>query len=359
MTAITDIAQLVQSILLDEALVLASLEQGFFGIASLPAEQSGAVGKTVRLLADGSEARFWACLQHRLFAGRLEPPQRLLETRIVHHIRKNAYPSGFGLELLRLLRSIPPTIWRLQLGHSPISTSQALKLAALAGTSDQEDVQHLLRAAMDGAASYSVPAGNTPISVDATEMVSLDVLLSEMNAAAQRAAAPIDRARASYCLPSVVAQSHAEFMDTIASFYLHVLRHLDSVAPAVNPQRVGADALALLTRAFANRGGADGAWAEARDAVHGGLRLILDLMTEQLKREEQAKDVNRVLKEALGGKEWLQRVQMMAVLMQRLAPHLPPEIRDQPASHYTRHLDEIVRAYVSSMSQVKEVLRIL
>jgi hypothetical protein len=50
---------------------------------------------------------------------------------------------------------------------------------------------------------------------------------------------------------------------------------------------------------------------------------------------------------------------MMAILMQRLAPHLPPEIRDQPAEHYTRHLDEVVRAYVSSMSQVKEVLRIL
>jgi len=170
---------------------------------------------------------------------------------------------------------------------------------------------------------------------------------------------PIDTARAAYIMDSVTVDSYEEFNDTIASFYFHLVRHIRKLPDPVDSNAAGPEAFALLERTFSKKGGLQGALAEARNAINGGLRFILDMVTEQFKREEQEKHVNRVLKSALDPLDWKSKVDLTGALMKRLEPHLGPEISSQPPERFAVHYEVIIRTYLESMERVNSVFRSL
>jgi hypothetical protein len=115
--------------------------------------------------------------------------------------------------------------------------------------------------------------------------------------------------------------------------------------------------LALLERSFSSKGGFQAALVEAKLANNGGLRFVLDMMTEQFKRELQGKHVDHVLKSALDPLCWKGKVSFIQALINRLKFHLPKEITSQPAERYAGHYEGIVEAYVQSMDQLKSIIR--
>ena len=76
---------------------------------------------------------------------------------------------------------------------------------------------------------------------------------------------PIDTARAAYIMDSVTVNSHKEFNETIASFYLHLIRHTRKLGEPVDLEAAGAEAFALLERTFSKKGGLQAALAEAKN----------------------------------------------------------------------------------------------
>ena len=74
-------------------------------------------------------------------------------------------------------------------------------------------------------------------------------------ALAERISRPIDAARACYSLESVTIERSEQFLDVIGAFYVHLLRHRNSIAVSLDLEVVRADALALLERAFERTGG--------------------------------------------------------------------------------------------------------
>ena len=103
--------------------------------------------------------------------------------------------------------------------------------------------------------------------------------------------------------------------------------------------------------------GLPAALAEARNATNGGLRYIFDLMTEQFKHDQLEKHINFVLKSELDPLDWDGKVALIDALLASLKAHLPTEIISQPPERYAGHYDNIVRAYVESMDQVKLFFR--
>jgi hypothetical protein len=112
----------------------------------------------------------------------------------------------------------------------------------------------------------------------------------------------------------------------------------------------------LLERAFAKQGGAIAALAEARDGTHGGMRSILDILTEELKTEEQGKEVLRAF-QALDPTDWAAKVAFIGAFLKRHAADLGAEIASAPPERYANQYELIVRTYVGSMDRVKELLR--
>jgi hypothetical protein len=159
-----------------------------------------------------------------------------------------------------------------------------------------------------------------------------------------------------------VAFSRLSLLDLIR----RIVRHGDRTAEAtgivsldapLSKMEVAAQrAAALIDRTFANRSGADAACAEARDAMHGGLRLVLDSATERSTCQQPQKHVNRVLVDAL---DWQTRAGFMACLLHRLDGRLPQELHSSPPDRLTRERNRLSRGYAKSIDQFKQPLRTL
>jgi len=154
-----------------------------------------------------------------------------------------------------------------------------------------------------------------------------------------------------------MVKSNEEFHDVVTGFYLHLERHMHPVSESVDMNRVRDDAVALVERTFADKGGVDAAMNEAGDAIHGGMKFILDCLTEQFKAECQSKHVNRVIRDTLGPLNREARVSFMSALLKRLSSHLPHEITMGQPERFVEHYDIIVKAYVKSLDKINEVFR--
>ena len=137
-----------------------------------------------------------------------------------------------------------------------------------------------------------------PVSMPDNTLRDVISLINE-NALAQKIGIPVDSARAAYSLETVLTNGHEVFNDIVTAFVLHLFRRVRGVDAAEPAESMGAEAFALLERTFAKGGGVKAAMLEAQNGTKGGIRYVLDAMTEQFKKEEREKEVHRVLMEAL------------------------------------------------------------
>jgi hypothetical protein len=285
-----------------------------------------------------------------------------LQAYTTYFAQRDRYPSDFGRRLLELVQSLPPSTRRLKIRFPLLSMADCLQLGRCAKEADHDDVPLLWEATAGKSYRRTCTAPPTPPQGGAaTGSTALDVILTEIDAGtlATKIGKPIDAARACYRMEAITVDSAEEFSDAITALFLHLLRHTRAVVSIVNEHAIAGGALALLGRAFARRGGENAARAEARDGFHGGLRLVLDLMTDQYKFEEQAKHVSQVFDQALDPLDWNAKVALVKTLLQRIGPLLPADLQAEPPERFAKNMQALVHAYVSSLDHVTEFLRSL
>ena len=363
--AVRNVGELVRAIFSDEQVVIASLKNGFYIAPVSRFTEDTVAGMAIEFFAQNNERRFWAVLEHQLLHAHNDDAKDLLLTLTQYQIDRKSYPKGLGRNLLRLLHSLPPETRRLKIHFPLLPMSECIQLTQFAKESDYEDLRLLFRASF-GEKIWQHSEVNSQTNPGEGSDVdhgkkTLQSILTEISAEilTNQISLPIDSARAAYIMGSVTINSYEEFNETIASFYLHLIRHVRKLAEPVDLEAAGPEAFALLERTFSKKGGLQSALAEARNAINGGLRFILDMVTEQFKREEKEKHINRVLKSALDPLDWKGKVGLMEELMKRLEPHLEPEIRSQPVERFAVHYEVIIRAYLQSLDQVNSVFRSL
>lgn len=363
--AVRDIGDLVREIFSDEQVVLASLRQGFYTAADSPFPGETAVGRAVEFLAQNNEKRFWTVLARQLLEGRDKDARELLLALAQFQIHRKTYPKELGCSLIRLIKSLPPETRRLKIHFPLLSMPECIQLSQFAKETDHEDVPLLFRA---GSGEKTPPLARVDTLTGPNEAPevnhhkgTLQSILSEISAEAlaNGIGLPIDTARATYTMDTVTVSTHEEFTDTITSFYLHLARHIRKLLDPVDLNAASAEAMELLERTFSKKGGHKAALAEAKTGINGGLRLVLDMVTEQFKREEQEEHVNCILKTALDPMDFENKVGLMRALIKRLEPHLDPEIKSQPPERFAEHYEDIIRAYLQSMDRLNSIMRSL
>lgn len=362
-TEVAEVSKLMRTVLADEAIVLAGLQQGFFGINEIAGADNSPIGQTAQFLTQDNDHRFWVVLERYLLAGHSVEARELLLARAQYHVDQEVYPSGFGQQLLRLVQSLPPTTRRFKTTFPLLPMDRCIELGRLAKEADHDDVRDLIEVT-SGKTPARVhrlhPTASGSQSAPTEDAAALDVVMSEISSEAltDKIGLPIDTARAAYVMDTVTAESNQAFNDTISAFYLHLLRHTGLSAAPVSGDAVAAEAVAILERTFAGKGGIDAGRAEGRFPTRdGGMRFVLNVMTEQFKNEQQSKHVARVLQDAVDPLDWKERVAFMAALLDRIGPQLPAELRNRPPEVYARQHDTIVQAYVKSLDRVKAFLR--
>ncbi|MCX5674668.1 MAG: hypothetical protein NTX87_06635 [Planctomycetota bacterium] len=328
-TSVADVGHLLQQAIDEESLLLGALKGDFFGKEDLAGTCTGPLGHAVDLLVSDHARRFWRAIQATLSSSDAVRAKELLLERCRFHLRRKEYPSGFGGNLLPLVRSLPATVRRRKATFPLIPLRDCFRLAQFASPGDQADAEVLL----------SAVSGKR---------------LGRHSGQEEDAAAATQDDTASKTVE--VVDSHEAFYDEIESFYLAMLRQSAGCSVTASDM-LAAEAHDLLSRAFADKGGVEAALAEALYGTSGGMRYILDVMTERFRAEQQAKWVDQVLKTALDALDWNARVAFMKAFLARLGPQLPAEFRSQPPERFARHYEVLLQEYVKSLNHLNRVLQ--
>jgi len=172
-----------------------------------------------------------------------------------------------------------------------------------------------------------------------------------------RVTRPYDDARARYATDRIIVASNQEFLAAVTAFYTHISRHTLTMPGPVDENSLGAEALDVLKRTFRGKNGYNEALAEARAGQRGGLRYIMDAITEQLKQEAREKHVLKTFKENIDPLDFAAKTRIITALLQRAGHDLPEQITCQPPERYAADYEEIVQAFVQAKSSFESLLR--
>ena len=110
---------------------------------------------------------------------------------------------------------------------------------------------------------------------------------------------------------------------------------------------------------FRDKGGYKAALVQARDGTSGGIRSILDILTEQYKFQKQEAYINRVFKDAIADMDWQERVKCIRAVIKEVGRFLPEELKDQPPERFARDdetIEIIIRTYVRCSDKFNQSL---
>jgi hypothetical protein len=364
--AVPDVAEVLEVVFDEESIVLAGFRQGFFDTAPPQEQMSHVAGRCAGFLTNDNERRFWNALEGRLLTGEVPAAKQLLSARTRYQVDKKSYPRRFGLQLHQLVISLPPVIRRLKPLFPLLPTKERVCLSRLASETDYEDVEHLHDAARgkslflkEGQRTAAASDRTSSDEVNGSMSETLDAILSEISeeTLSERFGQQIHSARMSFKLHSITTESHDDFFETLTAFFQHLHRHCNFTTCTVDEHVARSEAVALLERAFAQQGGAVAAERESRYGFHGGLRLVLDVVTTRFLAEVYEKWINMVLKSALDPLDSKQKSLLVDALMKRLAPGLPPDIIAMPLQGLSEKYDGLVRTHAKSMDAIRDFFR--
>jgi len=360
-TPVGDINELARVAVSEEDVCRASLRSGFFSIPKPTDADQTPVGLLAGYLLDSNDSRFWKFLVRHLLEQQLDDAKDLLKIYIDYHICLASYPQGFGQRLQQLLISIPPRVRRKR-GFAPLITMKSyIEIAQYAQKENHQDLKTLHETIFDQTRPSSVfsSKATSPDKSQSDTLLQHFLVEPSPEHLAREVLISIDNGRASYTVDRVTVETYEEFLESIASFYAHLLRYKDQVSGVVNTRHVGPDALDLLKRTFSNYGDEKAAYVEATSGAQGGLRYIFDLMTQRLKAEERDKYVRMVLKTAIDPLDFETKTTVIQVLMNQLGSALPDDIRSQPPEKFATNYDIIIEAYAKSLEKLIETIKLL
>lgn len=351
---VNNITDLLHKVFTDEAIVWASLKTGFFLEKSLSDKYQDSILEYGRLLTTDNDKRFWSTVENYLFEGEDTLAKEFILCFINFHIEKKIYPKDFGLKLTRLIQSIPTVTRKLKIKFPFIPMENCIKLSQFSTQSDHDDIIRLYNT-ISGKIEFNKEIA-TFDDQENNYLSAFDMVLSSINidALTKKINLPIDTARARFVMESITVESNEEFLNILSSFYIHILRHTGSLSS--NIKDAESEAVNLLENAFRYKGGYKAAFYEAQTATQGGLRYILNIMTEEYKRKKQEIYINSVLKRSIESRNGQEKILFIKAFLKRFESYLPDEIKSKDPKTYASHYEEIARAYVQSLDKVNQYL---
>lgn len=357
---VANVDELVKHAFQEAEIVMGSLASGFYDLQSRRASTVSAVQRAASYLRTGNQGRFWNSMEAAMLAVRYERAREALELFINYFTARCSYPSRFGLRLRQLLLSLPPKTRQSLIKRHLITVADCIRLSQFAGKTDHQDVHILYRVAEMAEGDTSVDCSARPserLRSGVGELV--DALFAEMSSEsiARAVGLRIDSARAAYVLESVTVSEHGEFLDGVVAFYIHLLRHLGTIDGPSDPETLGPEALGVLRAAFRNEGGESAACREAMDGVRGGMRYVLDRVTDEYKRRKAQEHIEFALERAVGGMAWDAKMAFVSAMFRRIHQELPPGIEIDTPERFAGAIKSIAQAWTESMERLNTVVK--
>ena len=359
LTEIKDTGELVAKVFSTEALVKAALLNDYFE-TEIGESKTLSTNSEAAYLTKDNLNRFWLALEENLFYKEPNSAHELINIYIDFYLKLKKYPSGFGKKLSNLVTSLPITVRRNPKLFQLLNKAVFIKIIQYATELDHEDVS-LLHNSLYGKfriIKKEKPSDSVEDNIPSDHNQVLKYLLEKLDPEyiETNITRPFDEARARYSLSEITLESHEEFLDILSAFYKYLLLHTSMLQKPLDKSSTTNEALDICEKTFREEKGFKGALAEARHATHGGLRYILDRITEYLKQEACEKHVLKTFKKNIDPLDFRIKTALVTELIKMGQEHLPDEIISQPPERFAENYEEIIAVYAKSKNALAALL---
>jgi len=358
--SIHDIADLIETTIDPDDIAIAALETGYYQDQASLSTNGTPIDKTVNLILMDHRKRFWNTLEHAYLEGNTERSRRTLEAFITHQTYTGQYPKNFGADLHSLILSLPPLI-RQKENSTTLSVDQASRIAQLATHENHDDLKHIFEIAAGKISESTWPIikeMQTNQGTDDADRLLNQILfeISDENLA-KEVGNHYDHARNTYRLEKITAENEEEFHNTITAFYLHLMRHLHHHIVVTDLEQAATQAIPTLDQAYQNQGGIRAATQEALHPTHGGLRTILDTLTNHLKHQHIHDYRTTRLTQAINPLDHQLKITLTKKILDRLGDSLPRHLHNAPPEQYANHLTELLQTLADNIGGIAAYLK--
>ncbi len=357
--AVRDIEQLVRLVFTEESIILASLQEGFYNITGVSDQFNNPIDGVVSFLTYRNQQRFWDVM-YELFNEEPEKGKQLLDIFAQFYIGEKRYPKCFGAQLLHLMRSLLSVV-RCRIDLPILDRDLCSELISYAKARDYDDRRILLNTIDDKNIEETCAINVQPeFKLSDSECTVFNTVVSLINEQAlARKFSAIDSARGCFILESLKVKSYEELINILQAYYIHTQRYTGSSPEKPDMSEARSEAIKLLENTFRDKGGDKAAFVQARDCTQGGIRSILDMITEQYKAQKQDAYINRVFKDAIADMDWQERVKCIRAVIKEVGRFLPEDLKNQPPERFARDdetIETIIRTYVRCSDKFNQSL---
>lgn len=165
-----------------------------------------------------------------------------------------------------------------------------------------------------------------------------------------------DTARERYQLTRSTVASSAEFEEEITRFVQYQLCATRGNA-AVPRYMASSQAAEIIERAFANIGGASGAYEIASRGIRGGLRAVIEVLCSAIKKEEEEAYIEYVLRTEVDPLSFDDRVELMQAYLTRYGRNFPNSVRVPTAFELAGNYENIIRMHIEVINSIRMRIR--
>lgn len=358
--SIHNIVDLIEAAFDPDDIAIAALENGYYQDQAPLHFGGNHLDRAANHILMDHRKRFWNALEHACLDGNVERSRLAMEAFVTHHTRIGRYPRNFGADLHSLILSLPPFI-RQKENFTTLSVAQASQISQLAGPEDHVDLKYIFEIAagkVSGSAGPSAKEAHTSQGIDDADQLLHQILLeiSDDNLATE-VGNHYDHARNTYRLDKVAVENEEEFHHVITAYYLHLTRHLHHHVVVTNLEQAATQAIPALDQAYQNQGGIRAATQEALHPTHGGLRTILDTLTNHLKHQHVQDYRTTRLTQAINPLDHETKLRLTEKIMQSLGDNLPEHLRGAPPEQYANHLPELLQVLAKNIGEIVAYLK--
>lgn len=165
-----------------------------------------------------------------------------------------------------------------------------------------------------------------------------------------------DTARERYHITRSTVNSSVEFEEEVTRFVEYQLCATRGNV-AIPRYMASSQAANIIERAFANIGGTSGAYEMANRGIRGGLRAVIDVLYQAIKKEEEEAYIEYVLRTEVDPLSFDDRVELMQAYLTRYGRNFPNSIRIPTAFELAGNYESIIRMHVEVINSIRMRIR--
>lgn len=191
-------------------------------------------------------------------------------------------------------------------------------------------------------------------------MGSLSSILEQLDERyiAKNIGVPHDGARGSYRLATNTVSDIDSFRKIIGDYYNYHFTNCVSNGGFLSATEAQGRAKEIIESSYRDHGSDFvGAFNDAHDGTHNGLRAVLDTIAEQLKTEAIERHIRKVFDDEVKPNSWEDKVDIIKQFIGRCGPDISSSVDVSKPERYASNYAELIRAYVDSLRKTSSMFR--